>query len=259
MCNYCPQNNVIKAYARGNKMKVMSFDTFKTCVDKLPAGTAINFAGFVEPCLNPEYTQMILYANQLGIKIQLLTTTVGMTLQDINLFEFEDVQFARFLVHLPDDKKQTSMKVNKQFIQVVRRLINSKINVEWKFHRTPLGNENLHPLLKIIFTEANLYETIIETELKTRAGNIEIQGKPFVTKIKGHISGCRLLYVNQLLPNGDVVICCQDWQLKYCLGNLLESDYESLFESQTYQDILKGFKDDNSEILCRYCELCQPV
>ena len=256
MCNYCPQNKFIKAYTRANKIKKMSFDTFKICVDKLPPGTAINFAGFVEPYLNPDCTQMILYANQLGIKIQLLTTTVGMTLQDIDLIE--EIPFARFLVHLPDNKKQTSMKVNKTFIQVVRRLINSRINVEWKFHQSPLGSEDLHPLLKIILVEANLYDSMIKAGLKTRAGNVEIQGKPFVKKIKGNISGCHLLYVNQLLPNGDVFICCMDWELKYFLGNLLESDYESLFQSQTYQAILKGFKDDNSEILCRYCELCQP-
>ena len=257
MCNYCPQNKVIKAYTGKNKIKVMSFDIFKKCIDKLPIGTNINFAGFVEPCLNPEYIKMILYANKLGIKIQLLTTIVGMTIHDIDLIE--NIPFIRFLVHLPDNEKQTKIRVNKQFIQVVKRLITSKINVEWKFHRSPLGNEDVHPLLKIIFTEANLYDEIIETELKTRAGNIEIEGKSFVTKITGNISGCHLLYVNQLLPNGDVVICCMDWQLKYVLGNLLESDYESLFQGKVYKNILNGFTDDNSEILCRYCELCQQI
>ena len=50
-----------------------------------------------------------------------------------------------------------------------------------------------------------------------------------------------------------------DWQLKYVLGNLLESDYESLFQGKVYKNILNGFTDDNSEILCRYCELCQQI
>jgi len=48
-CNYCPQNKVIKAYSKRSKINVMSFETFKTCIDKLPKETIINFAGFSEP------------------------------------------------------------------------------------------------------------------------------------------------------------------------------------------------------------------
>ena len=105
--------------------------------------------------------------------------------------------------------------------------------------------------------EANIYNSIIKADLKTRAGSIEIEGKPFVKKIEGRIKCCYLLYANQLLPNGDVFICCMDWELKYYFGNLLKSNYASLFQSRTFKDILKGFKDNNSEILCRFCELCE--
>ncbi|RLD54044.1 MAG: hypothetical protein DRJ05_15390, partial [Bacteroidetes bacterium] len=83
------------------------------------------------------------------------------------------------------------------------------------------------------------------------------EGKSTLERIKGKIKGCHLLYTNQLVPNGDVFICCMDWELKYNLGNLLHSDYDSLFQSNTLKEILKGFKDDNSDILCRYCELCE--
>jgi len=256
MCSYCPQTKFISAYMhRDNKVRQMSFDTFKRCADKMPPGSYMNFAGYSEPCLNPEYVKMIQYANQIGIKIQLLTTAIGMKEEDIE--QLEEIPFVRFLVHLPEDQKQTSMVVNKEYIRVIRRLIKSSIRTEWKFHQTRFGNEDLHPLLKISFVEAGLYDAVVKTELKTRAGNIEIQGKSFVKKIKGKISGCGLLYVNQLVPNGDVFICCMDWQLKYCLGNLLELEFDELFQGETYQNILKGFEDDSSEILCRYCELCE--
>jgi len=171
--------------------------------------------------------------------------------------QLEDIPFERFLVHLPENQKQTSMIVNQEYIRVVRKLIKSKIRTEWKFHQTIDGSEDLHPLLKISFVEAGLYDSVEKATLKTRAGNIEIKGKPFIEKIKGKISGCRLLYVNQLVPNGDVFICCMDWQLKFLLGNLLEVEFEQLFTGETYQNILKGLEDDNSEILCRYCELCE--
>jgi len=56
----------------------MSFGTFAKCIDKLSIDTMVNFAGFPEPCLNPEYVKKILYANEKRHRIQLLTTTVGM-------------------------------------------------------------------------------------------------------------------------------------------------------------------------------------
>jgi len=255
MCNYCPQSKFIKAYKKRSKINQISFDTFKKCVDKVPRDSIINLAGFTEPCLNPDYTQMILYANQLGFKIRLLTTTVGMTLADIDIIE--DIPFARFVVHLPDDKQQTKIEVNNEFIEVTNRLLNSRINIEWKYHQSPLINEDLHSKLKPIFIKANIYDTIKKAGLKTRAKHVKIQGQAYPEKIYGNISGCRLLHTNQLLPNGDVFICCMDWNLDYFLGNLLQSDYEELFQSKTFQDILKGFTNDKSEILCRYCELCQ--
>lgn len=254
-CNYCPQEKVTKGYSKRSKINIMSFDTFKTCIDKLPKDVIINFAGFSEPCLNPDYVKMIFYANEKGHKIQLLTTIVGMKSSDVD--QLENVHFLRFLVHLPDNKDQTKIIVDDSFIKIIDKLIKSKINVEWKFHRSPTGDEDVHSKLKPLLMEANIYNSIIKAGLKTRAGNVEIEGKPFVEKIKGRITGCYLLYVNQLLPNGDVFICCMDWELKYHLGNFLKSDYETLFQSITFKEILRSFKDSNSEILCRYCELCQ--
>jgi hypothetical protein len=255
MCNYCPQSTFTKAYKKRSKINQIRFDTFKKCVDKVPRDALINFAGFTEPCLNPDWTQMILYANQLGFKIRLLTTTVGMTLSDVD--KIENIPFVRFVVHLPDDKQQTKIKVDKQFIEVTNRLLDSRMNVEWKYHQSPLINEDLHSELKPIFIKANIYDTIKKAGLKTRARHVKIQGQAEPEKISGNISGCHLLYTNQLLPNGDVFICCMDWNLYYFLGNLLQCDYEELFQGKTFQDILKAFTDDNSEILCRYCELCQ--
>ena len=254
-CNYCPQDKVIKAYTKKSKMTNMSFETFKICINKLPQDNIINFAGFSEPCLNPDYVKMILYADERGHKIQLLTTIIGMELADID--QLEKIPFLRFLVHLPDNKNQTKITVNDGFVEIIDKLIKSKINVEWKFHQSPHGEEDVHPKLKPLLIENNIYDSRLKVGLKTRAGNVEIEGKPFVCKIKGRIKGCDLLYANQLLPNGDVFICCMDWELKYYLGNLLNSDYEGLFHSKTFNEILKGFKDNNSEILCRYCELCQ--
>ena len=45
-----------------------------------------------------------------------------------------------------------------------------------------------------------------------------------------------------------------DFKLKHVLGNLLDSDYTSLFQGEGFSKVKNGLKDDKKDILCRYCE-----
>ena len=47
-----------------------------------------------------------------------------------------------------------------------------------------------------------------------------------------------------ILPNGDTQLCCKDWSMDYTLGNLLNCEYEELFQSKTFKEI---FRKMNSE------------
>jgi hypothetical protein len=46
-----------------------------------------------------------------------------------------------------------------------------------------------------------------------------------------------------------------DWSLQHILGNLLITDYDSLFKGEEYSKIVRGLEDDSSDILCRYCDI----
>ena len=69
-CTFCPQTLLMDKYEEKNitdkitwgKPVIMSFDTFKTCLDKLPKNVETDFSGYAEPWLNPECTKMILFA-----------------------------------------------------------------------------------------------------------------------------------------------------------------------------------------------------
>ncbi len=61
-----------------------------------------------------------------------------------------------------------------------------------------------------------------------------------------------------MLPDGRVILCCQDFGMRHVLGSLLEDDYESIM----YGDVMKSIEDsmmceNNEEILCRSCELAR--
>ena len=62
-----------------------------------------------------------------------------------------------------------------------------------------------------------------------------------------------------ILPNGDVVLCCKDWSMDYVLGNLLNCIYDELFQSKTYNEVIKKMRSENDDIICRNCEFALSV
>ena len=60
-CDFCPQTLLMNEYSSqanvenlsyGNQV-LMSFENFKTCLDKIPKKMEVSFGGFSEPFLNP--------------------------------------------------------------------------------------------------------------------------------------------------------------------------------------------------------------
>ncbi|MGR3318544.1 MAG: SPASM domain-containing protein [Candidatus Anammoxibacter sp.] len=108
----------------------------------------------------------------------------------------------------------------------------------------------IHSEVKKYFDEKKLF--IYSHNMHLRCGQVEIEGLK-LDRINGRLKKCFRLEVNILLPNGDVVLCCMDFDQKYILGNLLRDDYRSLYESDIYKKVLEGVVDSSSNILCRYC------
>jgi len=83
--------------------------------------------------------------------------------------------------------------------------------------------------------------------------NEEVKDKPIPRRKRGVIA-CKRFDSQVLLPNGDVVICCMDYGNKHVIGNLMTSSYESLFQSEEYNRLLRGFKEESIDTLCRTCD-----
>ena len=247
-CVFCPQRLLVSKY-RGNKS--LSFNDFKLIVDKLPREVRITFAGFTEPWVHKQCTDMVMYAYDRGHDIAAFTTGVGMKIQDLE--RIKDIPFSGgpnggFVFHLPDEELFAKHPITPQYIQLVEHLASLR-DVIKNFYIMSMGS--------VHSSVAHIFGNIRPSEMWSRAGNLihETLLKPELLNLKNNFRSvyhgeydmtCNCiekLYHNVLLPNGDVSLCCMDYGLDHILGNLLNQEYDDIMPAPN-----TAFK------LCRFCE-----
>jgi radical SAM protein with 4Fe4S-binding SPASM domain len=63
---------------------------------------------------------------------------------------------------------------------------------------------------------------------------------------------------NVLLPNGDVVLCCMDYNLKHVIGNLLTQTYDEIMNGEKLAQIIKWNEEEGFN-KCSICKSCENV
>ncbi|MFQ5647384.1 MAG: SPASM domain-containing protein [bacterium] len=241
-CTYCPQDRLIKAY-RGKSSR-MSLEAFKTCVDKIPPAVDIHFSGMYEPMLNPDWTRMLLYAHERGHLVKISSTLAGMNSADIDLLE--TIPLKNLKIHLPADEERENIKVDENYLQLFNKLVRSSIKIKYSLH-----GERIHSRVKPFIGNKDIKPSVT----CSRAGNKEIDTQTLPRRKRGVICCRRELRHNVLLPDGEVILCCMDYGMRHVLGNLVSSDYDSLFRGREFLSVEKGLTDESLDILCRRCEM----
>ena len=252
-CVYCPQEKLIKRYFgrpdSPNPDKILSLDNFKICIDKLPKGTRIDFSGMAEPWLNPQCTDMVLYAHEKGFPIAIYTTLVGMKREDFD--KIRQIPVEEFVLHIPDDKSNAHIGVSSEYIALLETVVSEKRDDGSPYVTGFSCHAGIHPDLVSKIPE----DSKLITELHDRAGNVESEyveskcNKGTIVCINCDNS----IHHNVLLPDGTVLLCCMDYGMKHILGNLLTQSYEEIHESEEAKRIIRGMADDRELILCRTC------
>lgn len=247
-CVFCPQRTLTSSY---NGEKSLTLDNFKKLMDKVPREITITFAGFTEPWLNRECTDMVLYARDKGHNVSVFTTGIGMDVDDV--MRLKDVVYSSgpnsgFALHIPDNEGYSKHPITDKYLMVLETFKKVKDNIP-NFYVVCMGT--VHDRVKHIFSEAYVQE------MWSRAGNLNKEEflKPELFQLKNKYRsidngnrqmtcGCvEKLYHNVLLPNGDVSLCCMDYGMEHIIGNLYD---------QEYNDIIP--KLNSSFGICRYCE-----
>ncbi|KFM20077.1 radical SAM domain-containing protein [Marine Group I thaumarchaeote SCGC AAA799-P11] len=257
-CKFCPQDVSMSNYASKNNFKkiefgkpiLMSYQTFVTILKKIPKNVLIRFSGFSEPFLNPECIKMIKHASDNGYQIQLYSTLVGMTINDIDILT--TIKLQKFVIHLADNEKYAKIPLALHK-EILKKIVASHIENIFFMTMGTLPDE----IKKIIGMDVKA------SEMVDWAGNIDFGRKT------DRITGPILCTMNRsknnrdippiILPNGDTVLCCKDWKMDYVLGNLCNCEYDELFRSKTYHEVLKKMRSENDDILCRNCEFALSI
>ena len=241
-CAYCPQDRFVAAYRTRSDTLAMSFDTFVTCISKIPLDVDIIFAGMCEPWLNPACTSMLQYAHDRGHRIGVFTTLAGMQLSDLDVLK--TIPFSFFRVHLPSERGWEKINTDQEYLSLLDGLLRSGIKAQYHWHGGGVRSEE-GALLRRSAGKAEL------RSLYSRAGNYTVSKKPYNGRKRGSLRGSRRLRCNVLMPNGDIALCSNDYGLKHVLGNLFNESYESLFLGETFLMIERCHCDESLDFLCR--------
>ncbi|AMA59857.1 radical SAM/SPASM domain-containing protein [Bradyrhizobium sp. CCGE-LA001] len=245
-CSYCPQHKFAKRQRAVSPVKYLTLEDFRRCLARVPTAIDIHFSGYSEPWLNRDCTEMVEQAHACGHGIRIYTTLVGMNERDLR--RLQELPIKAFVVHLFDSGGQMNSRfVRKPYLNLFRQLLDADIpSVQF------LTFGGVHPdLVKLLPAEALLRLG----SLISRAGSVD-RG---IAKSRAPIAGgltCveRRQFRNVLLPNGDITLCCMDFERRHVLGNLLRDDYENLFEGRDFRQIVDRMNGANGFLLCRMCE-----
>lgn len=255
-CHYCPQSLFVRNYTvDAERPTEMTFELFKECIDKTPKNTIVAFAGFVEPFLAKDLTRMMRYTYESGREMSLLSTLVGCDLE--RFMEIDDLPLNRFVLHVPDVKHYANIPMTDKYFELLSYLADKKKPNGDPYINHANCQSDPHPdVVKLLKGKVT-----ISWALNDRSGNLgedENLTSKHIAEGRIYCDRSQTLERNVLLPDGSVVLCCQDFGIQHILGNLLHETWKDIHEGSEMQRVLDNMNGKNDDdVLCRHCIYAQ--
>jgi hypothetical protein len=257
MCTFCPQDNLRTQY--GTSEKYMTPRDLTTALVKLPKNTRIDFSGMSEPWANPECTSMLEEVLYMGFNVAIYSTLYGMTDPERvrKVLEEHPNQVEVIMLHLPDANGNMKGWKNSEEWQRAAAII-SHTNVPCGVGAMTMDRNGIvHPELQ------SMVGQLAGWVGHTRADSLnleQIAGQAIsITPHNKFSLTCRSTPFydrNVLLPDGSVVLCCMDYDLKHVIGNLLTQTYDEVMQGKPLLDLiaLNEAPEFNKCSICKSCE-----
>ena len=256
-CHYCPQKVLLNAYQRYGKNPYehhLTFENFKFIVDeRMNPGATVGFSGMSEPFENNDFYKMLFYASKNGNNISVNTTLMGLRNSVLDEMIKNDIQFGQCILHVPDNKGNSHFKITDEYLKVLKKFISyySKNIITLSCH-----GDSLHDAVREIVEKSEVERIGYENVLGSRCGNLDGEIVPLPLAKKGKIV-CTLGAPKRrspvCMPDGTLGLCCNDYALDTCIGNILDDDWGTIASGKGYQEYLNALENDNKRYICRYC------
>jgi radical SAM protein with 4Fe4S-binding SPASM domain len=236
-CKFCPYKIMTR------KKEFMSFKLFRKIISEAKGTTNFIFLhNYGEPLLHPQLVKFINYADSQGIKTGISTNC---TLLDRNMAN-KILNSKLYLIILcldgTDKKTYETLRKGGNYEKVVA-------NIKYFLHQHEKLKERKRVTLQIV--QSNDTKNDIKKFInswKKEFPNIDIGSKPFDTfggtikpdsnyTIAGTLKHkqrypCRWLWMQVvILANGDVSLCCRDYDGKIIVGNVMKNSIKDIWNS----------------------------
>lgn len=241
-CWHCPQATLVSHYPK-DAPREFTLANLQRCLETVPTTRHLAWTGFSEPFLCRDAVPIMLWAHQRGHTAMISTTLRGITHEGIDAIA--GLPWKCTVIHVPDAEGWMKIPVTDEYVSLFEHAVRA-----WKHHADfVFGNyATPHPKLLPIMEASGV--PIPRFGLHDRCGTVE--GLPHHRHM-GRIPLCYKMFCGNLLPNGDVCLCCDDYGLQHVWGNLNTENYADIYRGKKFKAFLEQLKDPESTVLCRTC------
>jgi len=249
--NYCNASCIMCPHSKLTKMGIMDMKLFKKIIDncKKLGIFSVLLSFFGEPLIDKELIKKIKYAKSKQMKVAFYSNASLLTKKWA-----EDLIMAGLdgsTISFDGNSKETYEKIRKNLnFEIVRENIRNLIKIRKKLNKK-------NPQIKLVLVELNENKKEIKDFYREWKGKVdginiinmrnwanEADVSKMGTKESFHFKKdlkrypCALIWHKMVVDwNGDVVLCCDDWNHSTVLGNLKTQSIEEVWNGKRIRKI----------------------
>ncbi|EKD49337.1 MAG: molybdopterin cofactor synthesis protein MoaA [uncultured bacterium] len=257
-CTFCPHETMKRP--KGFMDKRLFEKVAKEC--KKLGIEYFTIYGFGEPLLDKDFVKKVEFAKKLGLKRvttntngELLTKDLSEKLINAGLDEiyisFDAATDAAYRKVRPILSFQKTEKNIRDLMALKQKLGTDKPEVTLSFVES---NTNRHEVKKYIKKWKDVVDNISISIIHNWTGKITSQ---MSNKKNLRRDPCRLLWMDMVISwNGDVPLCCNDYENKVILGNIKNESIPKIWNGKLLRLTRKEHIDGNYSVnkICNQCE-----
>ena len=267
-CIMCPNSTLTK-----KKPCYMTDQLFNKIIQEIVTESKMSLILFFlqnEPLMDPKIAQKIKLAKNKGEQVQTCFITNGSLCTSEIIKDLEEAKLDSIAFSIDGLTKETYEKIRPKFkydavIENLEKALQSQLNVCIKF---TLQKENQQELKAFKKYWKQRRVPVYINIVGNRSGSIENYNEIFVpppySKVKKTIGKTYLKLVKccpqvlttfNILSNGDVLLCCNDFSRKLILGNVNNTSIKEIWNGEKYREIRRLFHQGRSEEIpiCHHC------